>query len=199
MAEAVHIVARHRHLPEFFQEIALAVQPLAHERFSGGDVAVRLYPPAAYQFPSAFFYPLSDLLEHGRIVLLNPLVKSGAAAGENEFIVLLHPVQGGAEGCLGFLEALLPVPQPDRIQMRISDHVEFFVLHFSVDAPLCSRFRAITVLCLRFPDNFQSCLPPEALPLPGTFRSFHRNRNSVLPRSDVPLCLLRPASPAPDP
>ena len=128
MAEAVHAVARVGGHAEFFPEIALGIQPLADKGFPAGYIAVRLDPPAAHNDPSAFPYPFADLFKHGGLVFLHPLIACCRAAGEEEVVILLHPVQCGAEGRLDLLTALLPPPVPYQIQMCVSDHIQCLIL-----------------------------------------------------------------------
>ncbi len=48
---------------ELFSKIALAVQHLANKRFAGRQVAIRLCPHAAHNFPATFFNPFLHLPE----------------------------------------------------------------------------------------------------------------------------------------
>ena len=124
MAEGVDVVADGGDDAEFVLEVALAEEGVADEGLAGGDVAVGLDPPAAGDLPAAFGDAVLDLLEHRGVVLLDPLVDGGGAGGEDELRRLGHPVQGGAEGGLGLLQTLWPLPEPDGIEVGVADHVE---------------------------------------------------------------------------
>ena len=94
VAKAVDVEAGAGNLAEFLAQIALPVQPLAHERLAGGHVAVRLDPPAPCQLPAAFLHPRADLLEHGWVHLLDPFEKHSRTGGEDEVFKLIHAVEG---------------------------------------------------------------------------------------------------------
>ena len=121
MAEAVHVVAELRARAECLFIIALAVERMPRERFAAGRVAVGLKPPAARDHPAALLNAAPDLLEHRRLVFLNPLIIARARAGEYEIVEFVHAVERRAERRLDLGEALLPAPQPDRIDMRVAD------------------------------------------------------------------------------
>src|SRR5690606_17794459 len=92
--------------------------------------------------------PLPDLLEHGRIAPLHPFVHRRRAGGENKIVVFLHPVQRGSERRLRLLKAFLPLPQPDRVQMRVPDHVQPLVLHDAVPSlPLTEISDSLSSYC----------------------------------------------------
>ena len=121
MAEAVHIVAELSARAKCLFIIALAVERVPRERFSTGRVAVGLKPPAARDHPASLPYAAPDLLEHRRLVFLNPLIIARARAGEYKILKFVHAVERRAERRLDLGEALLPAPQPDRIDMRVAD------------------------------------------------------------------------------
>ena len=107
-------------------QVALAVQKLAGEGFTGGHVAVRLDPHAAHDLPAAFGHAGADFFQHFGIVFFDPLIITGAGAGEHEFFGFVHAVQCGAEGRLYFVEALAPLPEPHGIDMGVADHMHGF-------------------------------------------------------------------------
>ncbi len=137
VAETVHAVTHRAGQPKFLFEIALAVQPLAHERLARRDIAVRLDPPAAGQLPAPFGHPPAYLGEHGRVGLLDPLVKGRLAGGEHEIGVLVHAVERRAEGGVRLVVAVLPLPQPDRVDVGVADQVKTRGL-FGILFTLCS-------------------------------------------------------------
>jgi len=129
VAEAVDVEADARRDAELLLEVTLPDQALADERLAAGDVAVRLDPPAAGDLPAPFGHALPDLLEHGRIGAFHPLVEGRRAGDEDEVAILGHAIQSRAEGRPHLLEAFLPGPQPDRVDVGIADHVQGGVLH----------------------------------------------------------------------
>ena len=122
--ERIDVVADRRNPAELLEEVALGDQRLADKGFAARDVAIGLDPPAADELPAALGDAFPDLLEHPGIDLLDPFVVRRRVAGEDELRVLVHPVQGGPEGRADLLVALLPLPQPDRIDVRVADQVE---------------------------------------------------------------------------
>jgi hypothetical protein len=86
-----------------------------------------LNPPAANDAPTPLLYSFCNFGEHGGVVLFDPLVEGGRARDEEEVGVFFHPVEGGTKGGFDFMEALLPLPKPDRVNVGVADHVEGFL------------------------------------------------------------------------
>ena len=128
MAEGIHVVPHRGGDAALLLIILLGVQALPGEALPGGKVAVRLDVPAVDRDEAALFDPGLYLLEHLRRKLLDPLVNGYRGADEFEVRELLHPVQGRADGGLGLGAALLPVPEPHRVQMGVADHINVFHL-----------------------------------------------------------------------
>src|SRR5690606_28049612 len=110
VAEAVDVKPDSGGHAELFPKIALAVKTLTNERLAAWDIAVRLDPPAADNAPAPFAHALFDLLEHGRIGFLHPLIERGGAGDKNEVVIFLHAIERGAEGRLDLVKAFLPLP-----------------------------------------------------------------------------------------
>jgi len=70
-------------------------------------------PPAGlHQFP--------DPAEKRRIVFLNPSVKQGLIVIEYKSVSRLAKISGNTKGGKGLGETFRPLPQPDRIDMRVA-------------------------------------------------------------------------------
>ena len=123
MSEGIHVVARAHGHAELFLKIALAVQKMSGEGLARGHVAVGLNPHAADDAPAALGHPGADLLEHGRAALLHPAVVLRAGGGEHEVLRLIHAIQRGLERRLDLLITLLPLPEPDGVDVGVADHV----------------------------------------------------------------------------
>src|SRR5205823_1490764 len=95
---------------ELLPEIPLPVERLPDERLAGGDVAVRLDPPAADHLEAALGDPFADLLEERGIALLDPLEEERRVAREDEVGILGEAVDGGLERRAHLLVALGPLP-----------------------------------------------------------------------------------------
>src|SRR5437588_1698512 len=77
VAETVGVEADFRGRSEARLKVALAKQRLADESLAARQVAIGLYPPAADGLPAAFRNAGLDLLEHLRLIGLDPLVVGG--------------------------------------------------------------------------------------------------------------------------
>ena len=138
VAEGVNVVAGGGEAAEFLEQETLAVQALAHEGLGGGDVVIRLHPPAAAEFPAALGHARFDLLVHRGPALLDPGIEDDLAGGEGEVRVFVHAVKGGAEGVVDFLHALLPAPEPGGVNMGVANHVDGRIGHVK---GVLSRYR----------------------------------------------------------
>ena len=123
VAEGIHIIAGFHGYAEFLAEIALAQKQLPGEGFAGGHVAIGLNPHAAHDFPAALAHPFLNFPEHVRIDFLHPLVITGAGGGKDEIGRFPDAVQGGTEGGQNLLHTLLPMPEPDGVDMGVADHM----------------------------------------------------------------------------
>ena len=109
-------------------EVALADQQLPYLRFAIGHIKVRLYPHAAHHLPTAFLHPLLDPLELRRVFLLQPLVVGRGRLAVGIFRILIHQLQGGAEGLAHHLDGLGPRPQPGSVDVGVSGEVDIRLL-----------------------------------------------------------------------
>ena len=124
VAERVGIHADRGHPGEPRLQIPLAVETLADEALRAGHVAVGFHPPAAHVHPTPFGHPGGDLGEQLGVGLLDPRQQHDLVAGEHEVGILVHPVERRPERGPRFLVALLPRPQPHRIQVSVADEVD---------------------------------------------------------------------------
>lgn len=74
------------------------------------EVAIRFDPPAAHDDETALFYASSDPGKQLRVDAFDPLQVGDGIGGEHEVVVLVHPLERGAEGRLDLLQAFLPLP-----------------------------------------------------------------------------------------
>ena len=129
MPETIHIVPRCGKRVQFLFKVALTIQPLSCEGFTRRNIAVRLYPPASHNLPSPLRNTLFDFFKHLWVIVLHPLIKCRGTACKYKVLVLVHPVERRSECRLHLLKALLPVPKPYRVQMRVPDHVQLLIFH----------------------------------------------------------------------
>jgi len=62
--------------------------------------------------------------EEGRLVLFDSFVEDRLVMAEDERRVLLAELGGRAERGEGFSGALLPFPEPDRVEMGVTDEMD---------------------------------------------------------------------------
>src|SRR3546814_16911635 len=86
--------------------------------------SVGLDPPAAGVDPPALGDPLANPCEQDRVGLLDPGEQHDLVAGEDEVVVLVHPLDRGPERRARLLVALLPRPEPARVEVGVADHVQ---------------------------------------------------------------------------
>src|SRR5687767_355182 len=107
-------------MAELLLEIPLAIEHLAHHRLAGWDLAVRLYPRAAYGLPSSLLdpppYPLEDL----RRFRFYPPVELGRGLVEHEIVVALHEREHAREGPTSLAHGLGDGPQPSQVEVRVA-------------------------------------------------------------------------------
>ena len=93
-------------------------------------ITVRLQVPTAHHMPLTTSHEPPDSFEERRIVLFDPLVELDLIAVEDEALELLAQVAHGAGQCQGLTDPLGPLPEPDRVEMRIANKMYFsFFLH----------------------------------------------------------------------
>ena len=125
MTEAVKIDSSSRSCIKFFCKVFSTQPNLPHKGFPGGHIAVRLKIPATHNVPLSGFYLFLNAGKQLRVVFLNKFI-------ENRFIMVKDKIkflteqfrlmEGG--NCLTI--AFLPIPHPNRIQMRVADQMNLF-------------------------------------------------------------------------
>ena len=123
VAKGVHMVAHPGLAAQMLLKVPLGVEGVTAESLAGREVAVGLHPHASGNGPAALFHPLADLLEHGGINLLHPLVVAGAGAGEDVVGEFLHPVQSGTVSGEDLRETLAFFPKPHRVDVGVADEI----------------------------------------------------------------------------
>ena len=129
MSEAVHVGTNLCHPAKTTLQVTLPIQPVPHKSFSAGQDTVRLNKPPSRNLPAAFLHSLFNFFKHFRQNSLNPFEKSSGCRSESEILKLPHALQSRSIGSLHLLHTFFPVPEPDGVDMRVSDHVQFFLFH----------------------------------------------------------------------
>ena len=124
VAERVDVAADRRHGSEAVGEEALGVKCLANEGLAVGQVAVRFDPPAAHDDEAALGDAAGNVLEQLGVDGLDPFEVGDGITGENKLRVLVHAVEGRTERGPYLVQALLPLPEPHRVDMGVADHVD---------------------------------------------------------------------------
>ena len=137
MTKGVDIISGFRCNSELLLEITLRDKRMSREALSGRDIAVGLKEPAADYIPASLPDSPLYLREHLRVNLLDPLIVDRAGAREPEVRVIVHSVKRAPEGRADLGEALLPAPEPDGVDMRVSYKIGLF--HFPYIPFLKSR------------------------------------------------------------
>lgn len=143
VAEAVDVENAPGGFAEIFLQPPLAVKPLADIALSRGGIAVRLDPPALGKLPPPLGDPGAYLFKHCRVGVFDPFKHRGSGKRINKIRILVHPVQRRTEGGAYGGHSLVPAPEPDRIEMCVSYHIE--LLHGGI-TPVCSIFSMIPFL-----------------------------------------------------
>ncbi len=104
---------------EFLLEIPLAVEKLAHQRFTGRHVGVHLYPGGAVGLPSAGRHLGFDLLEQVRRIALDPRVRLRAGLLEHPSVVFTQQGELRGEGAHALVVRLTDLPQPRQVDVRV--------------------------------------------------------------------------------
>ena len=127
--EGIEVDRRGRLDAELRAEVAPPGQNLAHEGLARRHVAVRLQEPAPHDVPLALAHQPLDPREQRRLVLLHPLVEDRLVVVEDEAVELLAQVGRRAEGGDRLGGALLPLPQPDGIEMGLAHEMDDGLAH----------------------------------------------------------------------
>jgi hypothetical protein len=126
---------------KFFFKVRFTHKNLPDKRFSAGHVAIWLEIPTAQDMP---FLLLHQLLDSGKNVWLkhlDPFIQDCFIVVEHEFIEFLTKLSCGPKGRESFAGALFPLPQPDRIEMGITDEIQSLGFHFVLHSIKSSRQR----------------------------------------------------------
>ena len=123
MPEGVEVHGGPGRNPELLGKIAPALQYLAHERLPAWHVAIGLEIPAAHDMPFALFDQVLNSFEQGRFEFLDPLVQNYFVVVENKTLILLAQFGGDPEGRNRFGGTFLPLPEPNRVDMGITNQV----------------------------------------------------------------------------
>ena len=105
---------------ETFFEIALAVEHLAHERLSGGNVAVCLQPQPPVHLHASLRNALAQGLKQGRIILFQPSEQLRSRLEKRKRIVTFKQTQHPGKGAAHFLPCLAVVPQPGDVNVGMA-------------------------------------------------------------------------------
>ena len=148
MSEGVHVISGPGDDAEFLLEIALRDQCVPRKRFAAGHIAIGLQEPSANDIPTPLLYPLLDLRKHRRVGLLHPLIIDGTSGGIVKIIEFDHPIQGASPAGKDLGITVLPTPEPDGINMCISDIMKLF--HGILSSLLCFIIAQSNVLLQYF-------------------------------------------------
>ena len=74
------------------------MQSLPGQRFSVGNVDIRLNPPASRQLPTSFCNALAYLRNHSRVAFSHPFVELGGGFCKGKLRVALHAVERRTKG-----------------------------------------------------------------------------------------------------
>src|SRR5215203_412205 len=125
VAEGVHVVAHLRAHPETVLEIALAVQDLAVQSHDRREVNVGLDVLPPRDVPPAALDEAPHALEEVGVDPLHLLVEPRLPAGEDELGVLVAAIRGRTERGQRLVHPRLPGPQPHRVDVGVSYHVDY--------------------------------------------------------------------------
>ena len=123
VAEAVDVVPDPDLHPELLPEIARPECVVMTEGGGARQIAVGLDVPVADHLPAPGLDVTADPLEERRIERLHDFVEPDFAAGQHQLGVILQQPTGGAGGTQHLVDPLLPVPQPDRIEMGVQNQM----------------------------------------------------------------------------
>ena len=126
VAERIRLPTGGDGLAEARFEIALPVGILAHECLGTREVRIGLDVCAAHDIPATGFDHPFDAGKGRGVVFLDMLINRRLAPDEGHLGKLVHQVEHGADGVDAFVEALAAVPEPDGIEMGVTDEVDGF-------------------------------------------------------------------------
>ncbi len=124
VSERVKVHGRPGFHAKFFLEVRFSHKNLPDKRLAAWHVAIGLEIPAAQDMP---FLLLHQLLDPGKklwLKHLDPFIQDSFIVVEYEFIEFLAELSCGPKSRESFACALFPFPQPDRIEMRITDEIQ---------------------------------------------------------------------------
>src|SRR5688500_3311086 len=121
MAETIHFEASASNDTKFLFAVALCIQTMAHKRFARRDVAIWFYPPAADNAPPPYPNMFLNLSKHRWIRFFYPLVEGGRTGNKGEVWVFVHPIKGRTKAGFDLVETFLPLPEPDGVNVRVTD------------------------------------------------------------------------------
>ena len=159
-------------LSELIPEKFLAVYELAHQGFSGSNVAVCFYEHTAFRLPSAFCHTFFDLLINFRRVFLHVFVKLRLAGHKDVFRILLHQIQHGGKASHRLIFRYLQSPQPRAVNVGMS-HTAYHRTLLGIAVLLIKLF------CDKFLGFFQAFII-----FRGTFSSHIQQIQRIVQRLD---------------
>ena len=147
---------------EFFPEKCLSVNDLAHQSFSGSDVAVRLNKHSAFRLPSALCDPFLDLFIYFRRMSLYIFVKLRLAGHKNIFRIFFHQIQNCGKASYCFILCHFQRPHPCAVNMSVSHTAHHRSLVFIAMLFIkffgnifLSLFQAVIIFLRTFPSHIQ--------------------------------------------
>ena len=134
MAEGVRIETDLGELAERVQKIITPHLDLMADADLLREIAVRLRPPAADDFPTPSRDMFANPLEQARIKPFDLMIDPRFALREADVRIRVQPFAGGTACRKRFVYARMPRPKPDRIQMRIENHMnsqhDYFLIFY---------------------------------------------------------------------
>ena len=112
---------------ELVSEVLPAREDLSDEGLARRHVAVRLEKPAAHDVPLLLLHEPLDPSEQSRLVLLDPLVEHRLVVVEHKAVVGLAQLRSRSERRDHLRRAFLPLPQPDGVQVCVTDQMDRFL------------------------------------------------------------------------
>jgi hypothetical protein len=124
VTEGVDVVGDGRREPEALGEVAPTVTELAPPALRRRQVRVGLDDHRAGDVPLPAAHERVHPLRELGLEARDPAVQPRLPAREDELRVLVAAVGGGAERRERLVHAGRPAPQPDRVDVRVPDHVQ---------------------------------------------------------------------------
>ena len=120
VAEGIDVVTDGSGCPKSVLKVTLAVQQLAANGLARWQVTVGLDPLSAHDVPSPSTHVFFDPLEQCRVHLLGPHIISSRTGSEKNVLAVVQPVGSGSKSGHHLSHALTPIPDPDRVDMRVT-------------------------------------------------------------------------------